>query len=158
MFRTAEVRSQPSRRKPCSGRLRILVAGCLAALTAFSATRAEEPVSPETTESALDAGVELVSRRMDEIVVYAYRGMDGRAYDSLLVNPLRERILKEIRPLDVLDQPFEWRMETAHLEVSPPRIRFGYDPRTDERAAEFLTAQLLPLDLMRPATIISVDF
>ena len=157
MFRAAEAGFCASPDRAHSKWRLALATGCLLALTGLD-VYASEPVSPESASIALDAGVELVSKRMDEIVVYAYRGMDGRAYDALLINPLRERILKEIRQLDVLDEEFEWRMETAHLEVSPPRIRFGYDPRTDERAAEFLMAQLLPLDLMRPATIVSVDF
>ena len=129
------------------------LAGCLLCTSAVLA----DPVTPSTS-NALDAGVDLVRERMEEIVVYASRDQNDASSDELLADPLRARIMKEIRELNVLDEEFEWRLETASLTLTPPRVRYGYDPRNDERTASTLMVHALPLDLMQPATIFSVDF
>ena len=153
MFRTAD---RTYRRLSSIGTLprrSSALAACL--LFAFAATaEASEPLIP--SEGVLDSGVDRVKERMEEIVVYGSRKKESS--DALLADPLRARILKEIRQLNILDEEFEWRLEAARLEATPPRMRVGYDPRNDDRSAPVLTAQSLPLDLMQPATIFSVDF
>lgn len=151
MFRTADKRVQ--RRTRFS---QALVVGILAAMSAGA--QSAEPISPKTTASAMDTGVDLVKERMEEIVVYATRGKRDSSHDELLTDPLRTRILEEIRVLNILDEEFEWRMETAKLEMTPPRIRVGYDPRNDGRTSPLLMTHVLPLDLMQPATVFAVDF
>ncbi len=151
MFRTADSRVRLQ--------TRFSQALAVSAIAAISfAAHADQPVSPTTTSNGMDAGIDLVRERMEEIIVYAPRDQMNVADQALLADPLRERIMEEIRLLNVLDEEREWRLETAKLEIKPPRIRVGYDPRNDERAAPLLMTNVLPLDLMQPATVFSVDF
>ncbi len=99
------------------------------------------------------------SRAIDEIIVFGIR--KPRVEDpkpDLLIDPLRARVLKEIRELKLLDGEFEWRAETSDLDVEPPRLRVGYDPRSDARLPEPSPQVRLPIDRVRPATLLSVDF
>ena len=150
MFRTADSRVRLQ--------TRFSKALAVSAIAAFSfAAHADQPVSPTTTSNGMDAGIDLVKERMEEIIVYAPRDQNV-ADQALLADPLRKRIMEEIRLLNVLDEEREWRLETAKLEIKPPRVRLGYDPRNDGRTTPLLMTNVLPLDLMQPATIFSVDF
>ena len=98
-------------------------------------------------------------REIEEVVVYGHRGRKPAEADpTLVVDPLRERVLAEIRELRLLDDEFEWRSEPARLDIEPPRIRFGYDPRNASRTPEISPQVALPLDFIQPATLFSVDF
>ena len=96
---------------------------------------------------------------VEEIVVVGERESDKPVpYERLLADPLRERIIKEIRELQLLREEFEWRRESAVLTVSPPRLRWGYDPRDAARSEAFITTAALPLDLVSPAPVLRIDF
>ena len=99
------------------------------------------------------------SRAIDEIVVFGIRKPKvDQPKPDLFEDPLRKRVLDEIRELRLLEREFEWRSESADLNIEPPRLRFGYDPRNDARLAETSPQVLLPLDRVQPATLFSVDF
>ncbi|MEO1201109.1 MAG: hypothetical protein AAFX10_00285 [Pseudomonadota bacterium] len=98
-------------------------------------------------------------RPVEEIVVFGIR--KPRVEEpKLLEDPLRLRVLKEIRELQNLDGEFEWRTEAASLDIEPPRFRVGYDPRSDSRRPELSPQVQLPIDSIsvNPATLFSVDF
>ena len=96
---------------------------------------------------------------VEEIVVVGERESDEPVpYERLLADPLRERIIKEIRELQLLKEELAWRRETAVLTITPPRLRWGYDPRDAARSEALFTAAALPLDLVSPAPVIRIDF
>ena len=59
-----------------------IAVGILTSLSVNAQTA--EPVSPTTTNSAMDAGVDLVKERMEEIIVYASRGKNDATENALL--------------------------------------------------------------------------
>ena len=96
---------------------------------------------------------------VEEIVVVGERDGDKpNTYERLLTDPLRERIIKEIRQLEILKEEFEWRQESALLTIRPPRFRWGYDPRDADRSDTLVTTAALPLDLVSPAPVLRIDF
>ena len=96
---------------------------------------------------------------VEEIVVVGGRDGDKpNTYERLLTDPLRERIIKEIRQLEILKEEFEWRQESALLTIRPPRFRWGYDPRDADRSDTLVTTAALPLDLVSPAPVLRIDF
>ena len=114
-------------------------------------------------EIALDAATPDEQLRfavvVEEIVVVGERDADEPVpYERLLADPLRERIIKEIRELQLLREELEWRRENVVLTISPPRLRWGYDPRDAGRSEVLFTAAALPLDLVSPAPVIRFDF
>ena len=101
------------------------------------------------------------ARAIEEIVVFGIRKPRSKKPEpDILEDPLRVRVLEEIRELRLLDGEFEWRTETADLTVEPPRLRVGYDPRDDARLPETSPQVRLPIDgiSVNPATLFSVDF
>jgi len=153
----SNARPDPATRRSAS----ILALPLAAALALASAANAEPvddnvplPVAidgADATEDSRDA--------IDEIVVYGNRDRDGSDNTpSLPIDPLQARVLREIRELGLLEREFDWRTENARLDITPPRIRFGYDPRDYARAPAPGLQQTLPLDLVRPATVVSIDF
>ena len=148
----------------CNGAARrraVVLALPLSALLAAGTAALGEPVDdvgalpvaidvPDATGDGRDA--------IDEIVVYGNRDRDSSDTPSLPIDPLKARVLREIRELELLEGEFDWRSERPRLEVRPPRIRFGYDPRNDTRTPDLGLQRTLPLDFVRPATVVSVDF
>ncbi len=126
--------------------LTLVLALVLAGMDAY----AEEEITPD--ELFRDAAV------IEEIVVFAERETDKQVVEKLLADPLRERIIKEIRELQLLREELAWRRETAVLTISPPRLRWGYDPRDADRSEARFLAAALPLDLVSPAPVIRLDF
>lgn len=98
-------------------------------------------------------------RAIDEIIVFGIRKPRVKSPEPpKFEDPLRARVMKEIRELQLLDGEFEWRTESADLDVEPPRLRFGYDPRSDLRLTETSPQVRLPFEWQQPATLFSVDF
>ena len=127
------------------------------AATESAAPEAVDPVAIEGFKT--DRLTPETSRAIEEIVVFGYRKPRVEAPNpKLFEDPLRLRVMKEIRELRLLDGEFEWRTETADLSIEPPRLRVGYDPRSDDRLPELSPQVRLPIDQVRPATLLSVDF
>ena len=57
-----------------------------------------------------------------------------------------------------LENEFEWRLDSEYPDVEPPPVRIGYDPREKEREPAEIESLRLPMELIRPAIAISVDF
>lgn len=101
----------------------------------------------------------IFNERVEEIIVVGNRpAPNANMFRRLYEDPLRKRIREELRQLDVLEEEFAWREETADHSSKPDRIRAGYDPRDALRAGLMPAEFQLPLDLVQPASLIRVDF
>jgi len=111
----------------------------------------------EDADSVPDADSE--AEAVEEIVVIGARPGDPRRLDRIYEDPLRARIQRELRELEVLEEEYQWRREGARVEQDPPRIRWGYDPRDELRTRRDNELFDLPTErVTRPATIFSVEF
>jgi len=144
--------SFPSRRFPAPGR-----SSSLFSATLLAALLTASPVHANPSNAAADS-IE-PSSSIEEITVRGQRREEAiELAPDLLSDPLRERIQRELQKLNDLEYELEWRQETSRLEIAPPRMRIGYDPRNDQRAPKQIAQNTLPLDFMQPATVISIDF
>ncbi len=95
----------------------------------------------------------------DEIVVVGIRNDDGTVRPRRLLNdPLLQRILHDFEMRQELEEEFAWRLESAEPEVERPAVRIGYDLREEAREPTEKESLELPMELIRPAIVISVDF
>ncbi len=96
---------------------------------------------------------------IDEIVVIGIRNEDGTVRPRRLLNdPLLQHILHDFEMRQELEKEFEWRMESAYPEEDSPTVRIGYDLREETREPARKQSLELPMELIRPAIVISVDF
>ena len=96
---------------------------------------------------------------IDEIVVIAKRRPVSKSEpDNVIVDPLKARVIRDIRQQKLLNAEFEWRIAPSLLTIESPRVRWGYDPRDDVRTAETIRLASLPLDFVQPASLVRVDF
>ena len=110
----------------------------------------------ETTGTENDTEL---SSSMDEIVVVVDR--DGKTINVNL-RRLEEARLKVIRDFRVEQHKQEeelWRMRLrSTLQRKTSRIAFGYDAQSEAARFRYSRANYLPIDRVRPATIVSVRF
>jgi hypothetical protein len=99
------------------------------------------------------------AKSIDEIVIVVNRAgrpvdIDARRLEEILQNILREFELEQV------DQEKEfWRQKfRASLKHSSSRVAFGYDARWEAARVPYMQANILPIDRVKPATIISVRF
>jgi hypothetical protein len=110
----------------------------------------EDQASAEDTEAA---------EEIDEIIVYGGQRDDPVDVDALYEDLLRERILKDMERLRVLEDDYKWRSpKKSALVTTPPRITWGYDPRDESRMRQDTSLTDLPTDDTKPATIFRFDF
>lgn len=94
---------------------------------------------------------------IDEITVVATkRGSRRRWVDLIDQDPLRARVLKDLRKLKVMQEEYQWR--TLGIVDSPPRIRWGYDPRDDYETRNKMVHMNADWNQTRPATLFRVGF
>lgn len=95
---------------------------------------------------------------VEEIVVFADRPGNPVDIDKKYGELLRRRIIKDIERLQVLNEEFEWRRSGATTGKEQSRIKWGYDPRDQNRVRQNSRMTDLPIDDTKPATIFSIDF
>lgn len=96
---------------------------------------------------------------VDEIVVVGSRGDDGTVRLRRLINdPLLQHILHNFEMAHELERDFAGRLESADTDANPPTFRIGFEVTEQGREPERKQSLELPLDLIRPAIVISVDF
>lgn len=95
---------------------------------------------------------------LDEIIVFGTREKHELPEQSTVGALLLERILRDFALHEEMQKELEWRVEAAKLDTRRPRLRLGYDVREQAREPAFSAQTLLPLDLVMPATVLSVDF
>lgn len=96
---------------------------------------------------------------IDEIVVIGNRDKpDSLRPGPVIEDPLLEDILEDFEMRHELEKEAETRLQLLEAESEPFAIRVGYDAYAATREALEQQHRELPLDLVRPATVISIDF
>ena len=95
---------------------------------------------------------------IDEIVVIGIQKDDDPIQRGLQNDSLQQRLRRDYESHQQLDAEYRWRLEDITLEVQRPQLRVGYDLRAQSRGSLPDEQRVLPLDVVMPATVISVDF
>lgn len=97
---------------------------------------------------------------IEEIVVFGVREQDnGEQARQLLEDPLFQQILRDFELSQQLERYTEESEAAAGIGPLSPRLRLGYAPPEELRkAVDEEPSRLLPLDLVRPAIVIEIDF
>ena len=135
--------------------------GIAAAMLALAGTVV---FAQEANEAAADASAEVAdlpalvpaSEEIEEIVVTAPKPGARRRLDPVYVDPMRERLLRDLDEMQRIDQESAWRQ--SGVDNSSSRIKWGYDPRDEYRIRSEMDVMDLPSDWTRPATVFSVEF
>ena len=108
----------------------------------------------ETTETDTES-----TDAMDEIVVVVDR--DGRTVNVNLrrLEEARLRVIREFGIEQHKQEEEEWRMRLrSTMQRETSRIAWGYDAQDEAARFRYSQANYLPLDRVRPATIVSIRF
>ncbi len=95
---------------------------------------------------------------MEEIVVYGNKDGDPIDLDAHYEAQLRKRITSEYLRLQALEEEEKWRETLPEAVEGPARIRWGYDAQAESRMRRDTALTDLPMDNVKPATVISVSF
>jgi len=104
--------------------------------------------------------VEAPGDSIEEIVVFGVREQDDAdEARQLLEDPLLKHVLRDFELSQQLERDTTQNEEAAGIGPMSPRLRLGYAPREELReAVDEEPSRLLPLDLVRPAIVIELDF
>ena len=148
-----------SRATPSNTGLHLFLAALLifaAAEISFAEQLGAELLSTTIASSTLSKDADAP---LDEIVVVGIRNEDGTVRPRRLLNdPLLQHILHDFEMRQELEREFEGRLETRDASDILPGVRLGYESNEQARDPEDKQAVELPLDLIRPAIVISFDF
>ncbi len=95
---------------------------------------------------------------MEEIIVYGNKDGDPIDLDAHYEAQLRKRITDEYLRLQALEDEEKWRETLPEAVEGPSRIRWGYDAQAEARMRRDTALTDLPMDNVKPATVISVSF
>jgi hypothetical protein len=99
------------------------------------------------------------SQTIDEIVVTVDRGGNRIDPDALRLHEARLKVLREFRFEQYKQEEEMWRLRLrSSLQQRTSRIAWGYDAQSEAASFRFAQANLLPIDRVRPATIVSIRF
>jgi hypothetical protein len=99
------------------------------------------------------------AQTIDEIVVTVDRG--GKPVDPnvLRLREARLKVLREFQFEQYKQDEEMWRLRLRSvLKRSTSRIAWGYDAQTEAARFRYTQADYLPIDRVRPATIVSIRF
>lgn len=115
----------------------------------WTTTRAQEEVETGTDSA----------ETLEEIVVIGNKRGDPIDIDAQYEERLRARIIDEYERLQAAQEEEQWRktLPTAIKEPSS-RISWGYDAQAESRMRRETELTDLPIDTVKPATVISVSF
>ena len=97
------------------------------------------------------------SEEIEEIVVYAYRSGDKIDVDARYEEMFRSRASLELGRLEVLDDEYQWRKSMSENE-SESRIKWGYNPESEQAMRRDTSLTDLPYEDNKPATIFRAQF
>lgn len=97
-------------------------------------------------------------RPIDEIVVVGNKDGDPIDLDAHYEAQLRQRITQEYLRLQALEEEERWRNTLPEAVEGPARIKWGYDAQAESRMRRDTALTDLPIDNVKPATIISISF
>lgn len=138
----------------------VVAAVALLCSVAFAQDAAEE-----TEDADLDRAIEaareqaindVVEDVIEEVIVVAPPPGGRRRLDSIYVDPLKERIMKDLEDAYADREESAWRAELA--EQNDSRIKLGYDPRDEYRLRNEMDLTDLPSDINKPATLFRIGF
>ena len=123
------------------------LAGVAAFLVTPMAIAQEEPEDTQTTPDS-----------MEEIVVIGNKDGDPIDLEAHYESQLRERIVNEYLRLQALEDEEQWRETLPEAIEGPGRIKWGYDAQAEARMRRDMSLTDLPIDDVKPATVISISF
>jgi hypothetical protein len=116
---------------------------------------------PLVTAQAQETADELPANAesIEEIVVVVNRAGKPVNINALRLEEIRLKVIREFE-LEQADQEKEfWRQKfRSSLKRSASRIAWGYDAQWEAARVRYTQAYYLPIDRVRPATLISVRF
>jgi hypothetical protein len=120
----------------------------LASLLIWTTVKGQEDVATDNDDEEV----------MEEIVVVVNKAGDPVDVDALYLDQLRTRVIKDFETLQAEQEEEVWR-QGLQTSFKPPesRISWGYDAK-EEAAMRRSSINDLPIDRVKPATIISVSF
>ena len=127
---------------------RVLLLPGVAAFLVTSVAIAQE--APEDTPETPDS--------MEEIVVIGNKDGDPIDLEAHYESQLRERIVNEYLRLQALEDEEKWRETLPEAVEGPGRIKWGYDAQAEARMRRDMSLTDLPMDNVKPATVISISF
>ena len=106
-----------------------------------------------------EAGTDEDEQPIDEIVVVVNKRGDRVDVDALYLEQLRDRIVRDYEFAQAEQEEEIWR-QSLPTSVSEPdsRISWGYDARSEAAMRRTSMINDLPMDRVKPATVISVSF
>lgn len=96
---------------------------------------------------------------IDEIIVVVDR--DGRPVDidALRLEEIRLKIIQEFELEQSKQEEEFWRLKLrSAIKRNTSRIAWGYDAQRDAASVRYSRASYLPIDRVRPATVVSFRF
>lgn len=108
-------------------------------------------------EEAAEPAADLTA--IDEVVIVVNRAGRPVDIDARQLDEILQKILREFE-LEQVDQEKEfWRQKfRSAFKRSSSRVAFGYDARWEAASVQYMHANVLPIDRVKPATILSVRF
>lgn len=107
----------------------------------------------------LTAHAQETSESIDEIVVVVDR--DGRPVDidALRLGEARLKIIRELALEHHKQEEEAWRLKLrSAAQRNTSRIAWGYDAQSEAAEFRYSQANYLPIDRVRPATLVSIRF
>lgn len=128
------------------------------ALVYFDQARAEQLGMELLSTSMSTMAYTTDETPFDEIVVFGTREERELPEPSAVDDDVLERVLRDLEVQQELEMELEWREKTTKLDERLNRLRVGFDPREAARGPAYNEQRLLPMDVVMPATVMSVDF
>ena len=95
----------------------------------------------------------------EEIVVIVDRNGKRVDIDTLRLQEARLKVIREFQIEQHKQEEEVWRQKLRYaLQRRSSRIAWGYDAQTEAARFQYSQANYLPLDRVRPATMISIRF
>ena len=99
------------------------------------------------------------SRTIDEIVVTVDRAGKRVDTNTLRLQEARLQVLRDFQFEQYKQDEELWRLRLRSvLKRKSSRIAWGYDAQTEATRFRFSQADYLPIDRVRPATVVSIRF
>ena len=134
-------------------RFRALPPGAVVALALLCSLAVAQDASEDASDAAREEAVQQV---VEEVIVVAPPPGGRRRLDNVYIDPLKERILKDLEDARDDREESEWRAALAKETES--RIKLGYDPRDEYRLRNEMDLTDLPSDINKPATLFRIGF
>ncbi len=119
----------------------------------FATSAGAQQVDEQVDEQPADDG-----QAIDEIVVIGNKDGDPIDLEAHYEAQLRERITAEYMRLQALEEEEQWRETLPEAVEGPGRIKWGYDAQAESRMRRDTALTDLPMDNVKPATVISISF